>query len=116
MEIFARNDKMKMHLKQIVIDAIKMVIFRICNLISPTPPTFLSAWLMNCRAWSTSFFATSKDDDEEEEGNTAVVETEVARSCRRDVLEEVEVEEEGRKGVEEENEVVSVEEVISVAQ
>ena len=89
-----------------------------CNLISPTPPTFLSAWLMNCRAWSTSFFATSNDDDdEEEEGNTAVVETEVARSCRRDVLEEVEVEEEeGRKGVEEEKEVVSVEEVMSVAQ
>ena len=92
-----------------------MAIFHMCNLISPTLPTFLSAWLMNCRAWSTSFFATSKDDDEEEEGNTAVVETEVARSCRRDVLEEVE-EEEGRKGVEEENEVVSVEEVISVAQ
>ena len=87
-----------------------------CNLISPTPPTFLSAWLMNCRAWSTSFFATSNDDDEEEEGNTAVVETEVARSCRRDVLEEVEEEEveEGRKGVEEE--VVSVEEGMSVAQ
>ena len=86
-----------------------------CNLISPTPPTFLSAWLMNCRAWSTSFFATSNDDDdEEEEGNTAVVETEVARSCRRDVLEEVE--EEGRKGVEEEKEVVSVEEGMSVAQ
>lgn len=87
-----------------------------CNLITPTPPTFLSAWLMNCRAWSTSFFATSNDDDEEEEGNTAVVETEVARSCRRDVLEEVEEEEEGRKGVEEEKEVVSVEEVMSVAQ
>ena len=86
-----------------------------CNLISPTPPTFLSAWLMNCRAWSTSFFATSNDDDDEE-GNTAVVETEVARSCRRDVLEEVEVEEEGRKGVEEEKEVVSVEEGMSVAQ
>ena len=92
-----------------------MAIFRICNLISPAPPTFLSAWLMNCRAWSTSFFATSNDDDEEEEeGNTAVVETEVARSCRRDVLEEEE-EEEGRKGVDEENEVVSVEEVMSVA-
>ena len=88
-----------------------------CNLISPTPPTFLSAWLMNCRAWSTSFFATSNDDEEEEEGNTAVVETEVARSCRRNVVEVVEeVEEEGRKGVEEEKEVVSVEEVMSVAQ
>ena len=89
-----------------------MVIFHMCNLISPTLPTFLSAWLMNCRAWSTSFFATN--NDEEEEGNTAVVETEVARSCRRDVLEEEE-EEEGRKGVDEENEVVSVEEVMSVA-
>ena len=93
-----------------------MAIFHMCNLISLTPPTFLSAWLMNCRAWSTSFFAPSNDDDDEE-GNTAVVETEVARSCRRDVLEEVEVEEEeGRKGVEEEKEVVSVEEVMSVAQ
>ena len=75
-------------------------------------PTFLSAWLMNCLAWSTSFLASSKEV-EEEEVKTALVEADEGRRWRRIVFEELVAEEEGRKGVEEEKEVVvRVEEVI----
>ena len=78
----------------------------------PLLVTFLSAWLMNCLAWSTSFLASSKEE-EEEETKTAVVEADEGRRRRRVVFEELVEEEEGRKGVEEEKEVlVRVEEVI----
>ena len=66
---------------------------------------------MNCLAWSTSFLASSK---EVEEVKTALVEADEGRRWRRIVFEELVAEEEGRKGVEEEKEVVvRVEEVIS---
>ena len=65
---------------------------------------------MNCLAWSTSFLASSK---EVEEVKTALVEAEEGKRWRRIVFEELVAEEEGRKGVEEEKEVVvRVEEVI----
>ena len=65
---------------------------------------------MNCLAWSTSFLASSKE--EEEEVKIAVVEAEVAIRWRRELVEE----EEGRKGVEEEKEVVvRVEEVMDLS-
>ena len=67
---------------------------------------------MNCLAWSTSFLASSKEE-EEEETKTAVVEADEGRRRRRVVFEELVEEDEGRKGVEEEKEVlVRVEEVI----
>ena len=76
--------------------------------------TFLSAWLMNCLAWSTSFLTSSKEEEEEEEAKTAVVETADGIRWRRGLFEQLDVEEEeGRMGVEEEKEVVvRVEEVI----
>ena len=69
---------------------------------------------MNCLAWSTSFLACSKEEEEEQgETKTAVVEADEGMRWRRVMFEELVEEEEGRKGVEEEKEVVvRVEEVI----
>ena len=60
---------------------------------------------MNCLAWSTSFLASSKEE-EEEETKTAVVEAEEGIRLRRVMFEELVEVEEGRKGVEDEKEVV----------